>query len=99
MLEINESEFQDTITEGITVIDFYAPWCGPCKALSKELEQLSNECVAKVNIEENYALAEKYEIHHLPTLVFFKDGVEVHRSVGLIGHEHIKSKINEIRSH
>lgn len=63
------------------VLKFYANWCGPCKALSQRLE---GEKFREINIEEDHETAIKYKIRNIPALVFLKDGVEVHRTIGLI---------------
>lgn len=65
----------------IEVLKFYANWCGPCKILSNRLE---GEKLTEINIEEDHPTAIKYKIRNIPALVFLKDGVEVHRTVGLI---------------
>jgi thioredoxin 1 len=68
------------------VIDFWAPWCGPCRALGPILDSIAEEnddiVVCKVNIEEEAKLAEKFNVTRIPTLVFFKDGKQVDRTVG-----------------
>ncbi len=75
------------------ILDFYAEWCQPCKALSKTLEAFEN--VEKVNIEENDDLVTKYNIRTVPTLIFLNDdNAEVNRLVGNVP----KSKIDEVCS-
>jgi thioredoxin 1 len=76
---ITDAEFQTTIANGITVIDFWAPWCGPCKTISPILEQLADEyggklLVAQVNVDDEKEVASQYMIMSNPTLLLFKDG-------------------------
>ncbi|MEL3904590.1 MAG: thioredoxin [Treponemataceae bacterium] len=90
VLHINSSEFDKTLeTELPVLVDFWAPWCGPCKSLGPELEAAEAELsgkivVAKVNIEEgdNKSLASKMKVMGIPNMVIFKGGKEVDRAVG-----------------
>jgi thioredoxin 1 len=77
----------------IEVLKFYANWCGPCKALSQRLE---DEVLTEINIEEDHQTAIKYKIRNIPALVFLKDGVEVHRTIGLITKYEYDLILNEI---
>jgi thioredoxin 1 len=78
VLHIGSNEFNETIKEGLVLVDFYADWCGPCKMLAPVLEQFSNDNndvkVIKVNVDEASDLAEKYRIMSIPTLLLFKNG-------------------------
>lgn len=86
---VNEHEFQtDLQTQGITLVDFDAPWCPPCKVLSPILEQLHEELggtvdVLKVNCDDNPALASKYGIMSMPTVILFNNGEPSEKLVGL----------------
>ena len=75
---INTEEFNELIKEGTTLIDFFADWCGPCKMLGPVIEELSNEYTdikfAKVNVDDNMHLAEKFSIMSIPQVYMFKDG-------------------------
>ena len=78
MKVINTAEFEELIKEGISFVDFFADWCGPCKMLGPVLEEVSAEYpdieFAKVNVDENMDLAEKYGIMSIPQIFMFKDG-------------------------
>jgi len=70
------------------LVDFWANWCGPCRALAPTIEELAKEyngkiLVAKLDVDENSATAERFQVFSIPTMIFFKDGKEVDRLVGL----------------
>ena len=79
----------------VEILKFYANWCGPCKILTQRLEDVKN--LTEINIEENHETAIKYKIRNIPALVFLKDGVEVHRSVGLITKHEFDQILDEIK--
>ena len=84
----NEVELNEATKEGITIVDFYANWCGPCRMLSPVLEELEEEngniSIAKVDVDEARELAMKYKISAIPALLFFKDGELVSTEVGFM---------------
>ena len=86
MKTVNTQEFDQIITSGITLVDFYADWCGPCKMLSPILEELDNEFsdinFIKVNVDENMDLADRYTIMSIPTVYIFKDGALINQMQG-----------------
>ena len=88
MKEIKDANFAEETAAGLSIVDFYATWCGPCKMLSPILEELSKEITdikfLKINIEDNNEKANEFGIRALPTLMFLKDGKEKTRSVGLM---------------
>lgn len=85
----------------IQIIDFWAPWCGPCQMMKPVLEEVEKELagkveVEKINVDENGAEAAKYGVMSIPTLVFQKDGKEVNRQVGFIPKTELLKIINSI---
>jgi thioredoxin 1 len=85
MVEWNEDQFQAGIhTPGITVVDFWATWCGPCKVLQANLPRVSGftGTLAKVDVDTNRALVQSLKITSVPTMIAYRDGVEVARITG-----------------
>lgn len=86
--KLNLDNFDSEILDhdGIAIVDFYADWCGPCKMVAPVLEQISEErddvTVTKVNVDSDGELAQRYGVMSIPTIVVFKDGKEINRSVG-----------------
>lgn len=82
--DIEEKDFAETIASGTVLVDFWAPWCSYCKVIGAVLEQCAvsapaEAVIAKVNVDDNAELSARYNITTLPTLILFKDGVEVSR--------------------
>ena len=84
---INDNNFKEEVLDfkGIVLVDIFATWCGPCKMLAPELEALSKEVdikIVKVDVDENEEIATKYQVQAIPTLLLFKDGSVVKRTMG-----------------
>ena len=85
---IDASNFDSLTASGVVLIDFWAEWCAPCKALAPILDEISGEldskvAIAKVNLDDNQELAMKYSIRSIPTLLLFKEGELLDMKVGL----------------
>ena len=100
-LELNASNFNDTIKEGVTLVDFWAPWCGPCRMIAPVIEELANDYdgkakICKVNTDEEQDIAIQYGIRSIPTILFFKDGHLVDKMVGAAGKQVIAEKLDAL---
>lgn len=85
---LTPQEFQRTVEQGITLVDFNAPWCAPCRAQDPILDEIEKIYVgkariAKINIDNNRIIATKLGIQSIPTLIIFKEGTEIKRFIGL----------------
>ena len=85
---LNKENFEETIKSGVTLVDFWAEWCGPCQMMLPILDQFSDSMgdkmtVAKVNVDESPEVAGQFRVMSIPTLIVFKDGAPVETLVGV----------------
>jgi len=102
IITLTDKNFDHQLKNKVVLVDFWASWCAPCKIMAPVLndvaEELSgNASVGKVNVEEYQALAQKYQIRGIPTLILFRNGKEVNRFVGVKNKEFLMQEINKVR--
>ncbi|MFW6158491.1 MAG: thioredoxin [Planctomycetota bacterium] len=98
--ELTDADFDTTITSGVTLVDLWAPWCGPCHMQTPIIEKLAEEyadrvTVCKLNVDENQQTAIKYGIMSIPTTMIFKDGERVQQFVGVQPEERLRQALDE----
>lgn len=97
---LNDTNFDSAIASGITVVDFFANWCGPCKMLTPILEETASEMPEikfyKVDVDVSNALAARYQVSSIPNLIIFKDGKAVDQIIGFAPKNQIIDKIRAV---
>jgi thioredoxin 1 len=101
VIYLNDANFEESVAKGVTLVDFYADWCGPCKMIEPILDDLSEEMeekvvIAKLDIEKALTITANFQVTSIPTLIVFKDGKEAKRIIGLRDKEALKSMINSV---
>jgi thioredoxin 1 len=101
LVHINDSNFNETVVKHpLVLIDFWAAWCGPCRALAPTIEELANEyfgkiLVGKLNVDDNPATAERFQVFSIPTVLIMKNGKEVDRIVGCVPKDHVETTLKK----
>ena len=86
--ELTTATFEESVKEGVTLVDFWAEWCGPCKMIAPMIDELATEYdgkakVVKVDVDSEAELAAKFKVQSIPTLLIIKDGAEANRFIGV----------------
>ena len=97
----SDDNFDDGVSQGVVLVDFYADWCNPCRMLAPVVEELAQEMsgkmvVAKVDTDQSVNVAAKFEVTSIPTLILFKDGEVVKRVVGLKDLDALRKMVTEV---
>jgi thioredoxin len=99
MQELTTADFSSKIGKGSIVVDFWAPWCGPCKIMAPVFEEAAKShggvTFAKVNVDENGEIAQQLGIRGIPTIVFFRNGQEVTRVTGAMNKGQLEAKLKD----
>ncbi len=100
VMEVNQDNFENEVLKSDipVLVDLWAPWCGPCKAIGTTVEEIASEYegklkVVKVNIDESPSVAADYQVMSIPTLLIFKDSKVNSQIVGLVGKDKIENKL------
>lgn len=101
-IHVNSMNFDKVIGQGIVLVDFWAAWCGPCKAMEPILDDLAQKLngralIAKLNVDDNRSVASKYGIFSIPTMIVFNNGKEARRFTGVQSADKLLKLINEIK--
>lgn len=100
-IELTTENFDNVIKEGVSLVDFWAPWCGPCRMIAPVIDELAAEFdgkanICKVNTDEQQDLAVKYGVRSVPTILFMKDGEIVDTVIGAQSKQALADKINSL---
>ncbi|RME60144.1 MAG: thioredoxin [Candidatus Dadabacteria bacterium] len=101
--EITDNDFETEVLKSETpvLVDFWAPWCGPCKSIAPVLDELANDYsgrlkIVKVNVDENQMTPAKYEVRGIPNLIFFKNGEVVDQVIGYVTKEQLSEVVDKV---
>jgi len=98
-IELTAENFEATVNKGVSLVDFWAPWCGPCRMIAPVIDELAGDFegkanICKVNTDEQQDLAVKYGVRSVPTILFMKDGEVIDQVIGAQSKQALADKIN-----
>ena len=100
-IELTDASLEEAIASGVALVDFWAPWCGPCQMQGPIIDKLAKEYdgrakVCKINVDDNSDSAAKFGVMSIPSLIIFKDGKKVQQFVGVQSEEKLKSALDAL---
>jgi thioredoxin 1 len=100
-VELTNDNFDATVGEGVSLVDFWAPWCGPCRMIAPVIDELAEDfdgkaSICKVNTDEQQELAMKFGVRSIPTILVMKDGEVVETMIGASSKQAFADKLNEL---
>lgn len=103
ILEIKDSNFKEFVKDSkeFVLVDFWAPWCGPCKMVGPMIEEIAKLYkgrlkIGKLNVDDNNEIATEFSVMSIPTLIFFRNGKQINRIVGVLSKDKLINKVEEI---
>ena len=100
-IELTDENFEATVSKGVALVDFWAPWCGPCRMIAPVIEELAEDfdgkaVICKVNTDEQAELSTKFAVRSIPTILLMKDGEVVETMVGASSKQAFADKLNAL---
>jgi len=100
-IELTNENFEATVSKGVALVDFWAPWCGPCRMIAPVIEELAEDfdgkaAICKVNTDEQAELSTKFAVRSIPTILLMKDGEVVETMVGASSKQAFADKLNAL---
>lgn len=90
IIHSNQEEFKELIKDELVIVDFFATWCGPCRMLGTVLDEIKDEYkIVKIDVDECSEIAKEYGVMSVPTIIKFKNGIEIEKNIGFLPKEQL----------